>query len=495
MTSIYNNSTLCNFDYPIQPKEGLWSIGFADEQLMEIDESILKKLGYFQSNWESFMSEHQKTGIALDIPVEQFEHLLSIAIYGKDLLEIKKNWSSNDLEALIKNLKRFQVSNFEEVVKKINSSLSCYMSTKAAIDLLLNNQNEDVDLFRKTAETIFCTSLFFESDEASDIWRKEIHESEMEITKKRKRLESLPFIGRPNNPTEDVISQERAFIRLFLENNAPMIMKEKDKYNLETANVSTLNSLLAKCEEFSTKLPFLRKIIAKIEERTSKYCCDVLQALEASGANMNRIDLLEHLIGPKAFLLDYYGLGLNSQNPRAPWYYGEKTKRFIYRLTNKNPYELELEIRSDLQALEKNLPKPLLSESYFSTNIDPEVEENGKAWLSCLLMDQDDFVLKEVLIKRSGFAELGINPKDLSLNHVAVLNDDQYSGTLSFDHYTFNVYFKTYNFMLYIEGTSQSNPDSYTTIDFLKSLRFSKNPIEILSQYNVWFQSSKFRFK
>jgi hypothetical protein len=52
--------------------------------------------------------------------------------------------------------------------------------------------------------------------------------------------------------------------------------------------------------------PEVQAIALKAKEELKTYREKILGVLKASGADMSRTDLLEHLVGPKAYLFEYY---------------------------------------------------------------------------------------------------------------------------------------------------------------------------------------------
>ena len=109
----------------------------------------------------------------------------------------------------------------------------------------------------------------------------------------------------------------------------------------------------------------IQQLALKAKKILKNYKEDISLLLKKNGANMQRIDLLEHLIGPKNYLFAYYGM---VQSYRFSWIHvpvlmqtyetRQKAHQFIgsfnYTLENLSPKALEQEIRTDILKIYDN---------------------------------------------------------------------------------------------------------------------------------------------
>lgn len=112
-------------------------------------------------------------------------------------------------------------------------------------------------------------------------------------------------------------------------------------------------------EEYkNSDCPFLQFLAAQSREAFQRYQEFILKCLTVSCADITRRDLIEYLIGPKAYLFDYYNIRLKEENGYELVYIHPETNNEYavhYALENISPSDLEQEIRADCRnAYKKN---------------------------------------------------------------------------------------------------------------------------------------------
>lgn len=99
--------------------------------------------------------------------------------------------------------------------------------------------------------------------------------------------------------------------------------------------------------EFDFVKIYAEKSMAILE----KYKIQVMEALKTSGADLSRQDLIEHLIGPKNFFLEYYGCIIHSSQEEGLeglFECSENECKFNLKLNNPTAKDLEEEIRNTI---------------------------------------------------------------------------------------------------------------------------------------------------
>lgn len=256
-------------------------------------------------------------------------------------------------------------------------------------------------------------------------------------------------------------------------------------------------------------------IIRAKAERSAKivknYRTEILELLKESKANIEREDLLDYLIGPKAFFFDYYSIfpkknfiadRHNSNrpfNPNYPFIYirvnsinigysGRKkllgaphTSTYLgYRLENLGPYELEEEIRYDLRHHPERIPPRLIQQNTITQQISPELQRLQKKIRPAILQwtllerEQRNDILAEI-IQYNGWEAYNIQPSDLELTIPELPPDTEMNcytviGSLLINSGKQNIKFNTFNFRLLILEEIQTYPDSLRTHTILKSI-------------------------
>lgn len=148
----------------------------------------------------------------------------------------------------------------------------------------------------------------------------------------------------------------------------------------------------------------------------------VMSALRSCGANLARQeDLLEYLIGPKAYFLDYYGFEINiTAKPQYPFTHG--SHHFQYLLENNSIYDLENEMRDDLARVNTlSLPPALIEKRIFSKIQTKEAQEIRKECLPVLrrlaqATDEEVIAVKQCLIDHFGWNTHGLTPGDVRIH-------------------------------------------------------------------------------
>lgn len=255
---------------------------------------------------------------------------------------------------------------------------------------------------------------------------------------------------------------------------------------------------------------------ARSVEIIGNYRKNILEILKKSKANLARNDLLDYLVGPKAFLFDYYGIFpdeniISFVNRRYPFtcmgsvsieHSGGKellilnsrtSPSFGYQLDNLGPYELEDEIRHDLQhhiPLER-MPPRLIQENVITQLVTPELrtlqEEVRPALLQWALLKQterDDIIAK--ILQYNGWDSYKIYPSDIDLTIKELPSDTDMhrftaTGFLLVNYERWNLRFNTFNFLLLITSNNYCTyPDSCSNHNILNEIykrTTSKRPV------------------
>nr|NGX57716.1 hypothetical protein [Chlamydiota bacterium] len=228
---------------------------------------------------------------------------------------------------------------------------------------------------------------------------------------------------------------------------------------LEQTKSHSLPCLLRASEHRDSEDPEIRALASEAHEKVEAYRQEILAVLKKSGADMSREDLLSCLVGPSAYLFDYYGLYINNEttDPRFPF----KVKGLItdsediafgYELHNPSPAKLEEEIRTDIEKrVAHEIPPPILEYEVdaFTT---PEIDELREYFLpklsKWLLLDREDKIeTKRKLIEFNKWDGLGLVPKHIEIDQPTCCFPEEIHGRIM----GLSIHFSTFNFLMYFE--------------------------------------------
>lgn len=247
--------------------------------------------------------------------------------------------------------------------------------------------------------------------------------------------------------------------------------------------------------------PHITFMAKRASRRLKAYRRCILSTLEKNEADLERKDLLDHLIGPKNYLFAYYGivpfdkpqkssfpftfrpLSMNTLNHQEFISTNPKGPTLGYRLSNLGPKALEQEIRSDLAKganqvnFENIYPKPFIEVEEISYPISEELKSlkavllpQIKAWQSLKSEEQDAVIVQ--ILKFNDWDIYQINPKQIqldfqNLSRVHILIEDV-KGTLTLPNSKkMDISLNLWNFGLILQIPFHINPDHYSSKKYL----------------------------
>lgn len=210
------------------------------------------------------------------------------------------------------------------------------------------------------------------------------------------------------------------------------------------------------------------RLRAAIAERELKeYRITILDALTKSGADMEREDLLEYLVGPKAYLLDAYGIEYSPGRFNSDQYCFRgkdvlmQMSGFGYALDDDGPYSLENRILKNafLWNFMENKPHcdRIVKNNTFTVPVSkrPEVVALRAKIMPILdvwpvATDEERTMVKQLLIDFNGWSHLEITPEDIVITEKQT---NRLFGYIRHKFQTFHVNFG--NFYLIIKGNER----------------------------------------
>ncbi len=229
------------------------------------------------------------------------------------------------------------------------------------IATLRRNPNcSDHPLCVQYAFRVAAQSMYYPTAEEAEKNYSEIQRYQNEISKFDQRLQVL--IKEKNSGLADLCEQKFKLI----EGETRSAEKAKNTYLGLKKNLEMLMEkrfVPYRYQEYeNSSCPFMQYISQKGYESLEAYRACVVQLLQQSNERLyssdpreNRRDLLEYLVGPKAFMFDYYdifpvlieerGKSLEAFTYIDPYFFNYH--KLSYQLQNPSPFDLEDEIRRD----------------------------------------------------------------------------------------------------------------------------------------------------
>lgn len=220
----------------------------------------------------------------------------------------------------------------------------------------------------------------------------------------------------------------------------------------------------------------VRKEALKSKRVYESYRHHLLQTLESSGADMNRTDLLDYLVGPKGFLLDQYGIvsspTAGTGNVEYPFQQQNVCRE--YHLQNKGPWDLEEEIRTNLAKYTKYLPERLIKQREVTMQFSDAQMQMQKEMVPTFVHwdSQQPFLRAKhlgIICAFNGWQGYGISAKNFWFDQSSC-NDEQIKGVLTWKgHHAIKLDLRTFHLIIEKEGVP--NPDTVSTKKDLDDLK------------------------
>ena len=464
-----------------------------DKTPVNFDKKTLLQIEYFEICLNSGFSESISGCISLgDCSKKDLDILIGLIVQGESILSLAplEDLLNPAFQESIKNqVSRFAPSHTAEISSKMQQhfeSPPVHLAEKI-LTIYLESSKEDKEKDEEVPELVVCAkevlfkSIYFENREVADKNFKDIYELQQEIKllghKIQKRKNSLINLGH-SEVHKEVILGEITFMERKCEQLKEFINSKSKLSELKTMMQHQYVSRYA-----DSHFPEIQSAAEKSLKILENYKVDILRALSLSKANIKRKYLLPYLVGPEAYLFDYYGLTLqeNSRNPEYPFCFPYAATNFGYRLENDSPYKLEEEIRNDIQqytsGLQTCLPPRFIEKDESNREVDEEVRALRPEMLEILndwrkTSDENVAKLKQFLIDRGEWCQFGITTEDIKIS-AGQMNPVRVHGTLSKFGRIMNIFFTTYDFKPVISYSITA--DSVGTKEYLKIFQSAFN--------------------
>lgn len=200
----------------------------------------------------------------------------------------------------------------------------------------------------------------------------------------------------------------------------------------------------------------IRELALNASNILESYKENVYSVLKSTDADMERKDLLEYIIGPKAFLFDTYGIVVRTNIFNLHYRFISEQDHFKinplrFALDNDSPYALEREIRKSVPSVADKI-KFVVTEDVYTV---PESEKPAvvalrkeilpalKFWALC--NDEERNRVKQALIDFNNYGELGVAVKDF---HIESITPQKIFGYIRDANFKFYINIGNFNIML-----------------------------------------------
>jgi hypothetical protein len=371
-----------------------------------------------------------------------FNALKAVVVEKRQLHEILTDVDYRDpflYENLVDCVHMLNMKGGDELLKTIRNTQLDFLNLKQAVAIMTGfaeAQRAQVSRLQQIprpyaviqADLMLCRSrLFFNSDKEAD----ELFQSRQICNKELRLCEFLLMDLKEalKNPKNEM---HKIFLHLQIKNLSRQIQfcqKTLENFQKKLSVQGMSCALLQRMQNYShDESEFVRETVQLAKKELDVYRETMLKALDKNGANMKRHDLIEWIVGPKGFLLDYYGLKYDpDERPEYP--FTNRHSNFGYRLDREGPYDLETEIRSDLSIYQRadNLPPRLIKIDEKTKEITPEV----KAILDKIMPFLKKFPTPETQVGTdahqevvtmlwtfNGWDKMGVDPKKITLDEI-----------------------------------------------------------------------------
>lgn len=328
------------------------------------------------------------------------------------------------------------------------------------------------------ARKMMIASIYFKNREEAQTCFQVIKDYQQEINAIRKTIATLEaaLVSASQSPTQRQITVST--IDSWKQRmSGHLAMQQKEQMKTDVTKAFIQNHHYAS-QHLQNPDPEIRALAAQSLEIVANYRKEILTALEGCGAKMARTDLLSHLVGPDAFLLEHYGLKPAGDKKEYPFVITGLTLEAGYRLENPSAWDLEEEIRTDIQPYLRRgeqLPPRIVNEKIVTLPMSADLENlrcnvlpRFNMWSSLSPDVQAEIKMK--IIQFNKWDQYGVLPEHIEF---APTSNDMDNSRILGDlrkGYRRTIVLNTVTFAL-IVNTNTTNPDSVSTAIYLKSLQ------------------------
>jgi hypothetical protein len=360
---------------------------------------------------------------------EMFKMISALILEKKHLFEVIADGEMYPtiFEELSKHLRMYHPMGCDPVIARVEEEMA-YMSLNQARKILADFAKMDpVPTARpvavKIASQIHQAAKLASSDDEAESMLAMIRAYSIEQHHCDVCLEKLQLeMGSVISTQKDLIDNQILILRAGSAECKEKISKLKQQFYKDIEHLRMFDLYLLSQRDDQND-PELKEIIASCKKKLEDYKNDLLNALRRSGSHLERSDLLEYLVGPKAFLFDSYQLRLNPNPPnlKYPFRHSSTSSHFGYQLENDGPMELEEEIRTDLMShAHMALFPPIIKERTFTKPINEKAKKMQADLLPILqrwmtASEEEVERVKQELINHNDWGKYCIEPVNLRL--------------------------------------------------------------------------------
>jgi len=352
------------------PKEGSFAIEFEDkDSSLYMPKEIAAKVEVIGLSLSSPMREAEQQKFQCTIcSAEEFTAIFGVASEKKSVKQVLTKEQKQDpwiFERLQPHLSFFYPSTFHKISKWMLTQFSNMALEDACAIVDTQTQMDKLSHVLALAQKRVKDAIYFASEEEANAYSEKIDQCVQAYIEARG-----PWLK--TDEAKEVKKTEEQKKHLD-----DLKMKLKDAQE-EIAKVkrSPLGQYHAS-RHIGDENPLVHMEAQKAQKILKAYCEKITETLTASGAEMSRTDLLEHIIGPKNFLFSHYGIvpfkhAVDGKKPFrfVPILQGtcvaEKRPHFApgnalgFALNNRSPQDLENDIREQIRKrnsfLERKFP-------------------------------------------------------------------------------------------------------------------------------------------
>ncbi len=473
--------------------EGVYRLVFSDGKYKEYSVRELKEIDFFKGMIGRFAESVSQTAVLKNVRSDVFEVVLGLTLRGQHISELiqgndELNYHPELYEILKDALDYFNPGKNEELLRDLKEHQLRHITYEEAGRILANYvrvEGKKDPVWVEVAKTIKLSRIYFKNERDIQAWteKKKFYDKEFWALNQKIEFHKKKFHDANLSQLEQSLEVAR--------------IQSLSLYNLKLHALAAEESLPMICHqrasECSSDDPAIRKMAQQSKEIVDEYKRILLQALSDSGANVDREDLLEHIVGPKNFLFDEYRLKIGDGPGAAQYPFGHPLvlngkKCLGYSLDNLSPYDLENEIRSDLgKYISNDLPPRIIQSAEITRPLTPEVQNLRQFFMEKLvhwhsLEDDAKRQVIQKLIELSGWNEINIRAEDVVIHEIEVCPNHEVKGSMSVKNHRFNFFFNTYDFVVCFVSEEGVRTNHFGALQLLRMI----NPppeIEVVYQF------------
>lgn len=416
---------------------------------------------------------------------QMFKMVTALVVEKKHIFEVMtiENIRPTFLEDLFKTMRLFHPKACESMIPEIKNQ--CAFLTPAEARKVLGDYNpadagQEAPALVGYAKKILRHLVLFASDEEATQAVEKLKSFAMEEHRYTAAYDKLLQDQTQNLTTSASYNLIQSQLSIFREGSS----KCKEEINRLSTRLTRDFTNLSMMEHQNIinragDLPEMAETVEASKKTLENYKKLVLDILTKSGAHMDRTDLLEYLVGPKAFLFNTYNMMYDphAYDTKYPFSHANSRNHFGYQLENDGPMELEEEIRTDIKrnAYNVSLGDFVVKTREFTKPISEKVRQMReellpilKNWASC--SEEDRVKVKQTLIDYNDWCKYDIKPEHLTIYiEGAVTDTTTFEGKLTKFEAKYMLQFKATDFdMLLMRPDGRLCCDRYGVQTMLK---------------------------